>query len=51
MLSRTLERIYKAGKESFNARGKIDFFWEEGLTRLSGVGPRTVPFASSNFPY
>jgi hypothetical protein len=36
----TLERVYEDGKASFRANGKMDFFGEEALTRLSGAGGR-----------
>jgi hypothetical protein len=34
----TLERVQEGGKIAFEANGKIDFFGDEALTRLSGAG-------------
>lgn len=45
----TAERVHESGKITFKANGKIDFFGEEALTRLSGAGgpvrtERHIPF-------
>jgi site-specific DNA recombinase len=34
----TLEQVAKGGKISFTAKGQIDFFGEEALTRVGGAG-------------
>ena len=34
----TLRRVQEAGKTTFKASGKIDFFGEDALTQLSGAG-------------
>lgn len=44
-----LERVQQDGKITFKANGKIDFFGDEALTRLSGAGGPDCTVRTMNF--